>query len=109
MNITTMLTEQDVRDADFAFTLRRQARDEGTTTESLIREFFDYDIDGMTECYRHGSQLLRDYIVLTSDRSIVGGRFDAETEARVVSPIVQMQSGHIATSAAYRAVALAQR
>lgn len=97
----TTLTEQDVCDADFARNTRRV----------ILREFA-YDAAQLAEDlarFARGEQLLKDYIVLTSDRSVIGGQFDAETNARIVSPIVQMQSGHIATSTAHRAVGLAQR
>jgi hypothetical protein len=107
----TMLTEQDVHDALFAHNTKQLARTERCKPESLIRELANNDEEAAEHLagYQHGLVLLRDYIVLMSERSVVGGRFDAETAARVVSPIVSVTSGHIATSEAYRSVALAQR
>jgi hypothetical protein len=107
----TTLTAQDVSDADFARNTRRLAASESTTPDAILREFA-YDATQLAEDrarFARGEELLKDYIVLVSDRSVIGGEFDAKTAARIVSPIVQMQSGHIATSTAYRAVALAQR
>lgn len=106
----TTLTEQDVRDAFFARQTDRVAHTEECSAESIIREVEDpQTIAEDLESYRRGKQLLEDYIVLVSERSVVGGAFDDETKTRVVSPIVQTTSGHIATSVAYRAIALAQR
>ena len=107
----TTLTEQDVSDALFAFSTKNLARVEGCSPESLIRslEIYDGQSAGQIEQYRRGLAVLKNYIVLTSERSVVGGRFDAETADRIVSPIISVSSGHIATSEAYRSVGLAQR
>lgn len=111
MHITTMLTEQDVRDAHMALQTRRLAQAEMCTPESLLRDLETYDGQAKEQIaqYQRDRVLLRDYIVLSSDRSTAGGRFDATAEARIVSPIVQVESGHIGTMTAYHAVALAQR
>lgn len=107
----TMLTDQDVLDALFAHSTKQMAHSERCSPESLIRSLETYDGQAAEQIvqYQRGLALLKDYIVLMSDRSVVGGRFDADTAARAVSPIVMVSSGHIATSEAYRSVALAQR
>lgn len=107
----TMLTSQDVQDALMAHHTKALARVERDTPENLLRglEIYEGQAEEQITQYRRGLVLLRDYIVLMTDRSVVGGRFDDDTLARIVSPIIQVESGHIATSEAYRGVALAQR
>ncbi len=106
----TTLTEQDVRDAFFARQTDRMARTEECSPEAIIREVEDpRTIAEDLASYQRGKVLLKDYIVLVSERSVVGGRFDDEAEARIISPVLQITSGHIATSVAYRLIGLAQR
>lgn len=107
----TTLTEQDVRDAHYAHMINLTAKTEETNAENLIREFANTHAEYTHDLamYQRGVVLLRDYAVMSSDRSVVGGRFSDKEVDRIVSPIVQMSSGHIATSEAYRAVALRQR
>jgi hypothetical protein len=107
----TTLTEQDVIDAHFAHAIRQLAATERDTPERIIRGLETYEGQAAEQIaqYRRGLVLLKDYIVLVSERSIIGGRFDAKTLARVVSPIIRVSSGYIATSEATRSVALAQR
>lgn len=120
----TTLTEQDVRDVDFAQTTDRLAKTERCTIEQLLRsDARDYGYDRndrndpviqekyqeFVARYQRGKALLRDYFLLVSDRSIVGGRFSDSDMERIVSPIVQVSSGHIATAEARRALALVQR
>lgn len=117
----TTLTEQDVRDVDFAQTTDRMARTERCTVDQQLRSDardFSYNDDKdaigakyqeFLAQYQRGKALLRDYFLLVSDRSVVGGRFGDEDLNRIISPIVQVPSGHIATSEAYRAIALVQR
>jgi hypothetical protein len=107
----TTLTEQDVIDAYFARRTQRLAATEQTTPEAIIKSLADNDREIMDDLarFQRGLLLLRDYIVLVSERSVVGGRFDAKTLDRVVSPIIRVSSGYIATSEATRSVALAQR
>lgn len=107
----TMLTEQDVMDAAFVRSVDTYARSQDCTPQEAMNELANSQQDYVKDCarYERGVVLLKDYIVLTSERSVVGGRFDAKTAERIVSPVISMESGHIATSVAYRAVALAQR
>ena len=79
----TTLTEQDVRDAHFADRTRALALTEHTTTTAILREFNEFNFDEALVQFQHGEQLLKDYRILTSDRSVVGGRFDDETAARI--------------------------
>ena len=107
----TTLTEENVRDAYYAFQTRAQACNEETTPQNMIAELANTpqeEREGLAQ-FERGVALLRDYIVLMSDRSIVGGRFGDGTAARIVSPIVSVPAGYVATHEAYRAVALAQR
>jgi hypothetical protein len=108
----TMLTAQDVEDALFAQNVRRQAATDETTPEAIIRdEFANMPREAQAQIARlaRGDELLKNYTVLMSDRSVVGGRLTAEQQARVVSPVIRVESGHIAGNVAYRSIALAQR
>lgn len=107
----TTLTEENVGDAYFAHKTKLLARTEQTTPEAIINELANtrQEVAEDEARFARGAVLLKDYIVLISERSVVGGRFDAETEARIVSPIVMVDSGHIATSETCRSVGLAQR
>ena len=107
----TTLTAQDVQDAYYAFQTRAQARNEETTPEDMIRELANTPQEERAgiEQFRRGEVLLKDYIVLMSDRSTAQPRFDASSTQRFVSPTVEVLSGHVATMEAYRIVALAQR
>jgi hypothetical protein len=109
--LVTMLTEQDVEDAYFAHRTKQLAQTEQTTPEAIIHELANtgQEIEADMARFQRGLVLLKDYIVLISERSVVGGRFDSETAERVVSPIIRVPGGHIATAEAYRSVALAQR
>lgn len=104
----TTLTEQDVRDAMYADATKRHAHIEGTTPEAIIRELANtrQEAEEGIAQFQRGARLLKDYMVVMSDRSTAGGILKDE---RVVSPIVQAFSGHIATAEAYRAVGLVQR
>jgi len=107
----TSLTTDDVAAAYYAFQLGREARTEETTPEAMIHELANTAAEAREQLatYARGVALLKDYTVLISDRSVVGGRFENDDLARIVSPTIRVHGGHIATSEAYRAVALAQR
>ncbi|SRR6266446_1158871 len=77
-----------------------------------LRYFSEHIVPENLTRYHHGQEVLKTCKVLVSQRSIVLGDnlYNEMVEGEmVVSPVITIPSGHIATSEAHRYVALALR
>lgn len=112
---TITLTKQDVIDAIFAKKTAELAETEECSVRSIIAEDLEAGgnvnetMESQIARYERGQALLKQYKLVESPRSTAGGLLTEEQLAAVVSPVVQVEAGHIAADVAWYAVALAPR
>lgn len=110
-------TEDDVRAAHLATSIRQMAKVEKDTPERIIRGYIDsgdqrqdrQEYQDQLALFQRGCTILdAGYHVSYSDRSVVAGDliYEQVEQRHPVSPVVKILAGHIATSEAYRYMAL---
>lgn len=108
----TEYTEQDVRNAYLAQDVKGAVDQKHTTETAVLTEMAEdaQDLDDLELRYQAGLKVLQNARVVMSSRSTVAhDEYDRQQMGDVCSPVLRLQFDYIATSPAYRYVALKSR